>query len=299
MYKKHIDNGGVPSVTSFNYFNNLIKGKIEDNNECQLLSSFFSINIINNKDIKIVTTINSSSVGVVLLLCNINNELIVKKSFRIYNRKIPKLFIKELYYTSMFNHPNIIKIKGISYYDNINYSICYEKHGTDIYKYRGNLDKNVLLDVCKAIKLLHDNNILHGDIKPENILYEDGVIKLIDFSYSEDLSLNKPVSKKHKYSPLFTPPEIIYSDKKSIYISLKSDIWALGITLYELYTGRDMFDYNTIDGIKRGLIFDVYNIINDISDEKFKDLISNMCCFNNRYSIDDVINHKFFLLNII
>ena len=91
--------------------------------------------------------------------------------------------------------------------------------------------------IVRGLSFLHSNNILHGDLKPENILlYEDNSIKINDFSVSKIIYKEKIPIHNKIYTKLYRPPEV---DK--LEVCLKSDIWALGCTLYEITYGYQYF----------------------------------------------------------
>ena len=103
--------------------------------------------------------------------------------------------------------------------------------------------KNLLLQLTNGINYLHSKNILHGDIKPENILKFDKTYKFSDFGYSKVMIHN--YTNYILYSKKYRPPEI-YNYR----CYLKSDIWALGCTFYEILTNSSLFKQIDKDLIK-------------------------------------------------
>ena len=94
--------------------------------------------------------------------------------------------------------------------------------------------KNIILQLAKGISFLHSKNILHGDIKPENILKFKNIYKISDFGYSKILNHN--YTDILLYSKRYRPPEIYFYK-----CFLKSDMWALGCTFYEIITENNLF----------------------------------------------------------
>ena len=93
---------------------------------------------------------------------------------------------------------------------------------------------------------------------------------------------------KRLYTITHRPPEI-----SNQIATLKSDIWALGCTFFEIYYGYEYFNYS-----KDRKFFHIKNSFeNEESNEVFNDLIKNMICSeeNNRFSIEKIKNHRFFL----
>lgn len=189
--------------------------------------------------------------------------------------------------------------------------------------------KKLMYDVALGLKCLHDNNFIHLDIKPENMMYRSGDVPvgvLIDYglgSYTPE-GIYKGIKTLHPrltfdYS---SPRSIRESEKKIGYYDASDDIWALGISYIDFFI--DFQDYLYINDIKvedekksskllsNFLLekFDNKNIdiflnnrvlkfTEDFSveeKEQFKDLLKNMLTIelNKRYTIDQVINHSFF-----
>lgn len=161
--------------------------------------------------------------------------------------------LNEIDIMSKLRHPNIMSaIRIITSNDSLNSNlIIMDIAENSLYKYikqhrKTTLDKisivektSLLLDVCRGLSFLHDNNILHMDLKMDNILICNGRAKLCDFGNSvyvhDDLKsdiYNKKYISVHEYTtPNYRAPEII--NVPYIY-SPKSDIWALGLII--LYT---------------------------------------------------------------
>lgn len=178
--------------------------------------------------------------------------------------------------------------------------------------------KKWIFQIALCIKFFHDNNIIHGDIKLENILYYDNDdVKLTDFS----LSVNSNFIKKHnkKVCTIMNRPIEILSKldwDKSV------DIWAFGCTIYELYYKKPLFNYQKDFNSKKYIsailhwaysgpvIQDddyllkftvspddyIYPNIFENGDTSLKDLINNILIINpkKRYNIDQIINHTYF-----
>lgn len=115
----------------------------------------------------------------------------------------------------------------------------------------------IFLEICEGYKELHKKNIMHRDLKPDNILISEGIIKISDFSFARLFEGGK--TDKHFYSfvgtPFYTAPQILEGQQ----YSSKCDVWSLGMIFYQMLTGRlayiwkfmenDSFKHCTITGL--------------------------------------------------
>ena len=100
--------------------------------------------------------------------------------------------------------------------------------------------KKILWQIAQAISCLHKENIIHGDIKAQNILMCDGIVKLCDFTLSVKYQKGNSYTT-YTGTPTYRPPEVWLRNNWD----LSSDIWSLGCTFYEIAKGRLLFPIQT------------------------------------------------------
>lgn len=148
--------------------------------------------------------------------------------------------------------------------------------------------KILMLKLLEGLEYLHSYNIIHGDIKPSNILVFDNMdVKYADFNLSRIYLSGGEIDRK-LYTMTYRPPEIM--EKRA---SLKSDIWALGCTFFEIYYGYEYFNFS------RDKKF--YHLKSSVESKEendvFNDLIKNMIEpeESKRFSVKEIKNHRYFL----
>ncbi|XP_057834069.1 serine/threonine-protein kinase GRIK2 isoform X2 [Cryptomeria japonica] len=145
-------------------------------------------------------------------------------------------------------------------------------------------------DIVAGLKHLHSNNIVHGDIKPENLLVSsDGSVKICDFSESCKFEDNNDELKRSAGTPVFTAPEC---SQGFLYHGKVADIWALGITLYCMVLGQFPFIGETL----RETFHKIVNhpmVVPDNFNTDLADLLNGLLCKDpmRRISLDEAMRH--------
>ena len=156
-------------------------------------------------------------------------------------------FKRESQAAAGLTHPNIVGVYDVGREGNINYIIMELIEGrtlNDIIEDEAPMDYKKVIDISKqvasALKIAHKNKIIHRDVKPHNIMItNDGIVKLADFGIARavnDATLStgsKIVGSVHYFSP---------EQARGNYVDERSDIYSLGIVMYEMLTGRVPFD---------------------------------------------------------
>lgn len=105
---------------------------------------------------------------------------------------------------------------------------------------------NILIDMAEALEHVHDSGFMHMDFKPENVLVtRNGNIRLVDFDLAQPKPDKPTKTKKNPGTPAYMAPEQLLRQP----LDHRVDIFAFGVTAYELLTGRKPFDGDTPDDI--------------------------------------------------
>lgn len=124
-----------------------------------------------------------------------------------------------------------------------------------------------------GIMLMHSKNILHRDIKSQNMFLVKGdIVKLGDFGISKALGTQGNFAKTYCGTPYFMSPEVCRGEA----YGQKSDIWALGCALYELAALKKPFDHTNIPGLIKMICENDFDPLPDYLDTRIKVLIYSM-----------------------
>lgn len=159
------------------------------------------------------------------------------------DEKFVRRFQREALSASSLSHPNIVEIYDVGE-DNGNYYIVMEyipgKNLKQLLKKRGSLTVHevvdIMLQITSAMSVAHDSMIIHRDLKPQNILImEDGGVKITDFGIAMALNATQLTQTNSAMGSVhYFPPE--QANGKGA--TLKSDVYSLGIMMFELLTGE-------------------------------------------------------------
>ena len=162
------------------------------------------------------------------------------------DEKFVRRFQREALSASSLSHPNIVEVYDVGE-DNGEYYIVMEyiegKQLKELLKKRGKLTTpevvDIMLQITDGLSVAHDSYIIHRDIKPQNIMIlENGLVKITDFGIAMALNSTQLTQTNSVMGSVhYLPPEQA-SGKGS---TLKSDIYSMGILMYELLTGSVPF----------------------------------------------------------
>lgn len=173
---------------------------------------------------------------------------ILKKEFT-DNEDIAQKFKREATAIAKLSDPNIVNVLDVGHEEenNMDYFVMEYVDGKtlkDIIIYNGKLGYSIAIDiaiqVAKALECAHKNNIIHRDVKPQNILVtENGDVKVTDFGIAKSSTASTITNTTTIMgSAHYLSPE----QAKGTFIDLRSDMYSLGIVLYEMVTGRLPFE---------------------------------------------------------
>ena len=179
---------------------------------------------------------------------NRNVAVKVLKSEYVEDEKFLRKFETEAQAVARLSHPNIVNVYDVGIEDGINYIVMELAEGITLKEYirkKGYLSPKetveISIQIASAISHAHKNHIIHRDIKPQNILVSDtGIIKVTDFGIAKATSSNTVTSTATAMGSVhYISPE----QAKGRFCDEKSDIYSLGITMYEMVTGHVPFDH--------------------------------------------------------
>lgn len=163
------------------------------------------------------------------------------------NEDFIRRFKNESKAIAVLNHPNIVRVYDVSFGDMIQYIVMEYIDGITLKEYiemQGVLDWKETLhlttQILKALQHAHENGIVHRDIKPQNImLLQDGTIKVTDFGIARFSSnATRTMTEQAIGSVHYIAPEQARGDKTDG----KTDIYSVGVMMYEMLTGKLPFD---------------------------------------------------------
>ncbi len=182
--------------------------------------------------------------------CKLLNRFVAVKLLRpefTADEEFVKRFRVEAQAAASLSHPNIVSIYDVGKEEDMHYIVMEYVNGITLKEYvvqNGELDwkeaVNIAIQICSAIEHAHKNLIVHRDIKPHNILLtKDGIAKVTDFGIARAVTsstitvVGSTIGSVHYFSP---------EQARGGFSDEKSDLYSLGIVLYELVTGRLPFN---------------------------------------------------------
>jgi len=235
-----------------------------------------------------VKTVGKGSFGYAVLVQNIaDRKFYIMKVIDVskMDRKQKEEALNEVHVLKAMRHPYIITYHE-SFMDKKCLCIVMDyADGGDMYNRiakqknagRGGFTENQLLDwfvqICLALKHVHDRKILHRDLKTQNIfLTSRGEIKIGDFGIARVLQHTYDCAQTAIGTPYYLSPEICQEKP----YNQKSDIWSLGCILYEMTTLRHAFDASNMKELVVKILRGTYPPVPSTYSQGLRDLIADM-----------------------
>ena len=185
--------------------------------------------------------------------CHVLNRFVAVKVLKdefITDNEFIKRFRTEAQAAASLTHANIVSIYDVGNEGDIYYIVMELIQGKTLKeiivedgKFSWKWSVNIAIQIASALETAHRHNIVHRDIKPHNIIItEDGMAKVTDFGIAKAVSnstitaFGTTIGSVHYFSP---------EHAKGGYTDAKSDLYSLGVVMYEMLTGRVPFDADT------------------------------------------------------
>src|SRR2546423_285839 len=175
------------------------------------------------------------------------------------DRQRMRRFIQEAKAASSLNHPNILTVYEIGHTDSTHFIATEFIKGETLRQHlKSALMKtsealNIAIQVADALAAAHELGIVHRDIKPENIMVRhDGYVKVLDFGLAkltepQPMTTNSEAPTEHllQTEPGVVMGTVVYmspEQARGLDVDARTDIWSLGVVLYEMIAGCLPFD---------------------------------------------------------
>lgn len=165
-------------------------------------------------------------------------------------------FLREARAAAKLPHSNIVTIYDVGQDDDVRYIVMEYAEGQTLRdmlhtgaRLRAGQALDIIIQVCDAVGFAHEKGIIHCDVKPQNVLVQpDGKVKVTDFGIARAFTAGTSEQRGKLWgTPYYAPPELISGQP----LTPASDVYAVGVMLYEMLCGRRPFEGQTAAEIAR------------------------------------------------
>uniref|UniRef100_A0A6Q2YBC2 non-specific serine/threonine protein kinase n=1 Tax=Esox lucius TaxID=8010 RepID=A0A6Q2YBC2_ESOLU len=181
------------------------------------------------------------------------------------NVQTQKLLSREISCMEALQHANIVRLYEVVESHSRLYLVLEYAGGGDLHTHicsEGRLSEPVakitFAQILSAIKHMHAKNIIHRDLKAENVLYAcNGCVKVADFGFSTMVTNSSDTLDTFCGSPSYAAPELF---RDECYLGPPVDVWAMGVLLFFMVTGTMPFRADTMGKLRRAVIEGVFTL---------------------------------------
>jgi len=221
---------------------------------------------------RIVRHLGTGGMGVVYqaedLKLNVTVALKFLSSDDTGNQRRLQLFLNEVRLARQITHPNVCRIFDVGEVDGRHFISMEHVEGEDLASLLRRIGRfpqdkalSLAIEICRGLEAAHDRGILHGDLKPSNLMVDaHGWAKIMDFGLAK-FSRRPEVRGEVAGTPDYMAPEQRRGESPSV----QTEVYALGLVLYELFTGRrarrDRESSDSAEGASSSTVLDALNPI--------------------------------------
>ena len=240
----------------------------------------------------------------VLMRDRVSGELCVLKRVDIFmlDDKEMETRKREVVVLRKLSHPNVVKCHGffcendfmhvvLDYADKGDLEHVLESYRHAKRRFPVDVAVNVLVQCVNALSHVHAHSVIHRDIKPSNIfLTASGVVKLGDFGSARAMASQQDKATTFTGTGYYMAPEMI----KSTEASIATDIWSLGVVMYELLCMKRPFEGNLVE-LAQLIVAGRFDPLPDYVDKELKDIVMRMMSLDatKRPKAVDIMNLPF------